>query len=448
MSLRVRLIAAISALLIAALTVGGMLSCWRAFNSVQTEMRGAMTGARGVVREALGRHGDDVTPAFVSDLVLSFNGQRHVLAAEVLPAGATVVRSHTIAPDDAPPRWFQRLIGVRSQTIRLALRAPRGAALTLSTDPTNEIAEVWSQTRDAFGALLLFCVCVCAAIYAIVGHWWRRFSVFEAAFTQIAEGRYEAALQERGPPELVSLARGFNHMAGRIRDFRQRNVELREQLLTLQEEERAEIARDLHDEVGPYLFAINVDAGDIPQLLRANDPAEAALRASAIRDAAMHIQKHVRAILRQLRPNDALDFGLHAAICDLVAFWTRRCPQMRFDVECDLGGVAIDRRIEDAAYRLVQESLSNAVRHGRPRTITVKVVRRPDDLLSIAVADDGSGLSASAGRSGMGVSGMAERVRALHGKFQFDGVAGVEGACTRALLPLRDPRPSLPMIAP
>jgi two-component system sensor histidine kinase UhpB len=446
MSLRFRLIGAVSALLLVTLVLGGALACWRAYASVETEMRGAMAGAQDVAREALGRHGDDVGPAFVPDLVLSFNGQRHVQAEAVLSSGAVWVASHTLVADDPAPDWFRGLIGVRPQAVRIALPAPRGAALVLSTDPSNEIAEVWRQTRDAFAALLLFCGGACIAIHLIVGHTLRRFAAFDTALKAIADGRHDTALGERGPPEFVALARGFNRMAGRIRDFQQCNRDLREQILTLQAEERAEIARDLHDEVGPYLFAINVDAGDIPRLLREQDVAEVAERAGAIREAAVHIQKHVRAILRQLRPNDALAFGLEAAIGDLVAFWARRCPDTAFAVTVDLGDLILERRIEDVAYRLVQESISNAVRHGRPKTITVEIGRCADACLSVAVTDDGRGLAEAGTRSGvglagMGLAGMAERVRALHGDFNV-GAADAGGVRTVARVPLQARTPT------
>jgi two-component system sensor histidine kinase UhpB len=235
-------------------------------------------------------------------------------------------------------------------------------------------------------------------------------------------------------------------MAGRIREFQQRNRELTEQILTLQEEERAEIARDLHDEVGPYLFAINVDAGDISRLLRQGDKARVAERAGSIREAAAHIQKHVKAILRQLRPTDALAFGLRAAIDDLIAFWSRRHPDVAFTVEMAIQGAAVSRRIEDVAYRLVQESISNAIRHGRPSNVAVSIVALPGDQLSIAISDDGAGLRLASPRGGMGLAGMAERVRALNGVFEIAAAAGARGARASARLPLRQ-EPQRPAMA-
>ena len=95
-------------------------------------------------------------------------------------------------------------------------------------------------------------------------------------------------------------------------------------LQSAQEEERAEIARDLHDEVGPYLFALQVDAKAIAKI----DTPEAARLGASVREAVMHIQQHVRDILRQLRPVTQLEFGLEAAVARprrlLVAAQSRR----------------------------------------------------------------------------------------------------------------------------
>ena len=444
-SLRFRLIAAVSALLVATLVLGAALSAWRAYGSVQTEMHAAMDGAETVVREAFGRHGDDETPDFIADLIRSFNGQRHVRAAVVLPSGRTWMRSRPLAPDDPAPAWFAALVGVQSQSVRIPAPAPAGAALVLSTDPTDEIAEVWRQTRGAFVALLLFCGGACVAIYVIVGHALRRFGEFDLALRAIADGRYDADLTERGPPEFVRLARGFNHMAGRIREVERGNRELREQILTLQEEERAAIARDLHDEVGPYLFAINVDAADIPRLIRTGADQAVTERAGAIREATAHIQKHVRAILRQLRARDALEFGLAAAIDELVAFWSRRSPMIQFSVKADTGYGAFPRKVEEVVYRLIQESISNAVRHGHPEHIGVLVAGSGDGELLVEVSNDGAPTAEHKG-AGTGLRGMAERVQALDGRIEFGPIVG--GFQTRAYLPLAAPVPAEMATAP
>jgi two-component system sensor histidine kinase UhpB len=265
-------------------------------------------------------------------------------------------------------------------------------------------------------------------IWLIIGRSLHFFRDFQSGLTTISNGDYEARLATQGPPELGALAAGFNHMAARLASYRNSNQRLEQQILTLQEEERAEIARDLHDEVGPYLFAIQVDAD---ALARTAD-GKARERAGAIREAALHIQRHVKDILRQLKPVSGLDFGLPTAIDDLIAFWRRRHPAIHFERRIE-APLRLDRRGEEAAYRIVQESVSNAVRHGRPSRICILLENEKDGVL-LCVEDDGEGFVPSKLQGGgMGLKGMAERVRALNGRFQVENRE--RGVHVQALLP-------------
>ena len=443
MSLRLRLIAAIAAILLAALVGGGVLMCWRATTSVQVEMRAALAGAEDIARQALARQATRPDPAFPSTLVTGFNGQRHVRATALYLPHTLVAQSRLAKSGPPPPAWFRALVDVRPQSVQLTL-SPRGSSgregreiLRLQTDTANEMAEVWEETHDAFGVLLMFCGGIFIATYVIVGRFTRRFSNFDRALRELADNHYETMLAERGPPEFVALSRGFNLMAGRVREFKRRNSELTQQLLTLQEEERTEIARDLHDEVGPHLFAINVDAEGIAMLAPRHEADEIVERAHAIRDSAAHIQKHVKAILRQLRPASALEFGLRAAVDDLIAFWTRRNPEVGFQVDIDLGPATIDQQIEDVIYRLVQESISNAIRHGRPTAVAISIRSCSPGGLSVSVTDNGGGLHSAPQRHGLGLAGMAERVEALSGRFEVANNIDGPGVTATAFLPPR-----------
>lgn len=419
MSLRARLLLSIALILLGVLMLGGTLLGWRATRSVEVEMRAALVGASDAAQEALARRGEHPDPAFLSTLVSSFNGQRHVRAT--LPGHAP---SRLAVTPDVPPAWFDALIRVPPETVRIPVN-DGGTVLSLTTDPTNEIAEVWKQAEDSFLIMLLFCGASLVAVYAIIGRALGFFSNFDAALRGIADGGYQARLPEKGPPEFASLARGFNRMAARLDGYTRKNRALQEQILTLQEEERAEIARDLHDEVGPHLFAIGVDA-------------EAA-GLSSIRESVAHVQKHIRAILRQLRPAGLLDFGLRAAIGDLVTFWSQRDPAIAFDLDVAVEDPELDARTAEVAYRVVQESVSNAIRHGRPTAIAIAISPSVDGV-RVRVSDNGSGLSASP--AGMGLAGMTERVRALDGSLSVEAGPGGRGVCVTAALPRREKAPA------
>jgi two-component system, NarL family, sensor histidine kinase UhpB len=409
MSLRARLLASIALILLGVSALGGALFLWRAHRSVEVEMHAALTGARDAAEEALARGSDG--PVFLANLVSSFDGQRHVRAS--LPGHG---RSHLAVPQDGAPAWFDALVRVPPESVDVAVSP--SLALRLETDPTNEIAEVWKQAEDAFLLMLLFCGASFVAIYVTLGRALGFFRSFDAALRKVGDGGYETRLPESGMPEFARLARGFNGMAARLEGYEGRNRALQQQILTVQEEERSGIARDLHDEVGPYLFAIGVDAE--------------ALGSTSIRDAVAHVQKHIRSILRQLRPPGQLEFGLKAALGDLAEFWSRRAPLVAFSIDVAVDDASLDRRTAEVAYRVAQESVSNAIRHGQPKAIAISV-RARGEAVEVAVSDDGKGLGAAP--SGTGIAGMTERTRALGGTLTVADGTGGQGVAVTALLP-------------
>ena len=130
---------------------------------------------------------------------------------------------------------------------------------------------MWQLVRDSFAAMRLFRVTTLGFVWLVLGHSLRFFRGFEQGLRTISDGDYQTRLVKDGTtPEFSALAEGFNHMAARLSSYRDRNQRLQRQILSLQEEERAEIARDLHDEVGPYLFAIQVDADAIAKISAAS----------------------------------------------------------------------------------------------------------------------------------------------------------------------------------
>ena len=341
-----------------------------------------------------------------------------------------IVQSQLGRQKDPAPRWFEDLMTPPPLASRIPINLPGfPCVVVLTSDPHNEIAEVWNNARNAFLTMLLFCAATMALVSMAFAYAFGFLRRFQAGLKDVAQGNYDVRLDTNGAPELAALAQGFNHMTERLAAYSDSNQRLERQIQNVQEEERAGIARDLHDEVGPYLFAIQVDANAVA---KSADPRTRAL-GGTIRDAVLHIQRHVSDILRQLRPANDLEFGLQAAIADLVLFWSRRYPAIRFD-SAIAPGPALDRRSEEAVFRIVQESLSNAVRHGKPQAIRIAVTEEANDV-AVCVEDDGGGLKqSSAGLGSMGLAGMENRVRALNGRFSIENLEG-KGVRVRALLP-------------
>ncbi|MEO8300295.1 MAG: histidine kinase [Rhizomicrobium sp.] len=437
MSLKIRVLGSIAALLILSLLAGAVLLSLHAHALVDLEVRTAFHGAAKSVGDTL--RSDVQHTVTLREVVSSFQGQRHVRAALVNETGKVIVQSEIGPLSDPAPAWFARLMTPPPLTARIPIALPGfPCVVVLTSDSHSEIAEVWGHVRDAFVIMLLFCASTMAIVSLAVGAAIRFLGRFQTGLQAISDSRYETRIDAKGPPEFVRLAQGFNHMAGQLSAFSRTNRQLYAQLQNAQEEERAEIARDLHDEVGPYLFALQVDAKAIGKI----ETPEASRLSASVREAVVHIQRHVRNILRQLRPVTQLEFGLEAAVGDLIAFWTRRNPEIGFAVNVRLQSV-LERRHEEAAYRIVQEAVSNAVRHGRPKAVRIDI-QSTEEQLTVLVQDDGSGAKDSTEDGAnltpislgqAGIAGMRERVLALKGRLDIESVAG-HGVRLCAVLPL------------
>ena len=431
MSLKLRLLASVAALLVFALLLGGTALCWQARASVRDEIRTTFTGAGKEVDATLA--GDVQHTLTMRQVIAALNGDRNVRGFLLNEENNIVASSGTAAPNEPAPAWFASLIAPPQLTARVAIPI-RGfpCILVLKSDAQNEIAEIWQLVRAAFAAMTLFSAVTLLFVWLIVDRAMSFFRRFQGGLGTISEGDYGARLTASGPPEFAALAEGFNHMAARLSGYRSSNQRLQKQILGLQEEERAEIARDLHDEVGPYLFAIQVDADAVAKA----GNVQARERAGAIREAALHIQQHVKYLLRQLRPVAGLDFGLETAIDDMIAFWKKRHPDIAFERRI-APGIRLDRRGEETAYRIIQESVSNAVRHGHPHHIAIALAEAADGV-RLTVEDDGEGFDTAGEKSGMGLKGMAERVQALNGQFTIENKDRGVRIC--ATLPRADAR--------
>jgi len=279
----------------------------------------------------------------------------------------------------------------------------------------------------------VFCGLTILLIYIFIGRTLQPLNRLAGALEEIGDGRYRTRISGRLAPELARLRDSFNRMAVRLAETDAENRRLNEQLLTLQEQERGEIARDLHDEVSPYLFAIGADAATALRLLKEFRASEARENVQSIADAVRPMQRQVGRMLGRLRPIGLSEFGLKEAIENLVAFWRRRRPEICYEVtispQCeDLGDLHAT-----TICRVVQEALSNAVRHAGPSRVAISIEHDHDEI-RVAITDDGPGMQEQSKLS-YGLVGIKERVTAIGGRLTFSRKLG-EGFAVIAALPV------------
>jgi len=436
MSLRFRLIGLVCGALVVSLLLGCVTAWVNASRSVRTEMRSALLVGRQTIESEIERLRQAPDPSRdLDDLVSSFKGNRHLRVRLVGEAEAVAAPVVERPPFGAVPGWFVRVIGVVPVVDRVPF-ADSGrdyGTIAIETDPHNEILEVWNEFTDSLITPAVFSSLTILLIYVFIGRALRPLNSLADALEQVGDGRYRTRIRGRLAPELSRLRDSFNRMAARLAETDGENRRSNEQLLSLQEQERCDLARDLHDEVSPFLFAISVDAATACHLLEEGRAIKARDNVQSIADAVRHMQRQVRSMLGRLRPIGLTEFGLREAIENLVMFWRRRRPEIRYEVVVSEGCENLGELVGTTICRIVQEALSNAVRHAEPKLVTVSVDRDHDGKVRVAVADDGAGML-EPNRLGYGLLGISERVKAVGGRLTLSKTPG-EGLAVQAVFP-------------
>jgi two-component system, NarL family, sensor histidine kinase UhpB len=212
-----------------------------------------------------------------------------------------------------------------------------------------------------------------------------------------------------------------------------------ERLVTAHEEERASLARELHDSVGQTLTAVILTLDAVDSELAASGPTASGAGRSAVlraREMASSALAETRQVAAKLRPTRVHEMGLGAALANLAR--SAGIPvELKFDPATLPPGL-LEPELEIDVYRIVQEAVSNAARHSRARHvwITAHIV---DDTIRVLVGDDGVGFDQTARGHGLGLDGMHERAT-IHG-LELD-VRSRRGGGTRVALIVPAGRPA------
>jgi signal transduction histidine kinase len=241
---------------------------------------------------------------------------------------------------------------------------------------------------------------------------WERFELDEWPTALLVFALCMVVLSARRHAQLRQALAGNRRLVGRI--------------IEVQEEERRRLARELHDELGQTLNAIRLDALALPQ-----SPAAQRIAAHA-----GQVYGTAGDLVRRLRPPALDELGLAAALEACVDRWRDSHPELA--VQLSIGGdlEGLGETMNLALYRIVQEALTNCVRHARARHLFIDLTRGHGGVL-LEIRDDGMGFDAGTTPRGNGLTGMHERVGLLGGRFDLLSAAGA-GVTIRAGIPLRE----------
>jgi two-component system sensor histidine kinase UhpB len=330
------------------------------------------------------------------------------------------------------PKWFVTL--VRPQVSGRAVRvvALEGAnPVIIVGEPADEIAEAWQDFSSLAVVWLVLNAFILAILYVVLGRVLDPLAHLSKGMLNLEDGHYATRLDLPRVKELAVITEQFNTLAGALDSARDENSRLYRQLITVQEEERRAIANELHDEAGPCLFGITANASSIQTLAaqRGGRAAEITQRVGEILSIAERLKLMNRTLLKKLRPGPLGRVTLAELLDELIAGFQKRHPDTHIDVSFGKLAQSYGEAIDLTLYRCVQEGVTNAIRHGSARTLTIKLAEMPETQrngskrtrarLALSLSDDGMGMAPATPR-GFGLTAMTERVRSLGGRCVID----------------------------
>lgn len=336
----------------------------------------------------------------------------------------------TYKSDIEPPQWFVKLV---EPDVEKEVRKIRFGTLVVFSSAAGSIREAWSGFRQLMLVGLVFFVLLNIMVYLLLSHSLRPIQRILAAINRIEQGDLTTRLPTLDLPEFDRIGHSLNRMAESLTAERQleENRQLTHLIQKHIEDERRSLARELHDELGQYVTAVKTFAVGIANRAKANTKVagmnEIASSAQVIVSAANQIYDGMHNIVRQLRPGALDNLGLAETLMDLVSSHQVQHPEvqikMHLSENLQSGNLQeLGETISINLYRIVQESLNNALKYSQATMIDISLVKTSDNALQLSVKDNGVGMDVEAVDQSrhFGLLGMRERVQALHGSFNIE----------------------------
>jgi signal transduction histidine kinase len=352
-------------------------------------------------------------------------------AAEAAP------RAKILLVDDEPKSLYalQQLLSTLDQDLMTAASGEEALRLVLENDFAVVLLDVRMPGIDGFETARLIRGRGRSRLTPII--------FLTAAADEMASmfrgyevGAVDYLMKPVVPEVLKSKVAAFVELHGKSERLRQSEDKLRRlaaHLISIREEERAHIAREIHDELGQVLTGLKMEVAWLAKRLREPELIDKTESMSKLIDSTVQT---VRKIATGLRPEMLDDMGLIAAVA-----WQAKEFQKRSGIRCRVKlppeGARLDIDVATTMFRIFQEILTNVARHSRATRVDVEL-EIGADRVALEVADNGVGISESdtSGKKSLGLLGMHERALLFGGEVRITGRAG-RGTRVSAAIPLR-----------
>lgn len=422
LSLRTKLNLLIGLAMVPIVGVGFLFAIHNARQSVRNEAQSTVSLALQLIEAGLKsgkEHGNSVA-GWMSHLG-RLDKIRHLRISALGPFSSTLsynaVKLHS---QESIPGWFTWAVAPEPIRVERKLQDEQQRLYTILIEGNadDEIAETWVETRGFLLLLLVLAGAVYGLVHVIVGRAFRPVDIILDGLEKIETGAFDKRLPEFPLPEFNRIASAFNHMACKLEKSRKDNRALVRQSIRIQEEERRYLARELHDELGQSLTAIKVMAAAVKA--REENPLDGP--AHQIIGICDHLFSVIRSMMRRLRPSMLDELGLAASLEDLVETWRASHPELTIALYCSPG---VDEACADSSidvFRIVQECLTNIVKHAEARHVDIGIGLNELDSGSsiiLRISDDGRGFDPARSQVGFGLYGIRERVAGLNGELSL-----------------------------
>ena len=448
MSLRIRLNILITTLLVILFLCSSYYTISHARNSVHSEVESSTQLALQLIQAASSSSLADVEKIaseeqkhvkFIRKLT-ELDMIRHVHIEIRSPfENSNSINEDIIVNKSDAPKWFINLIQPPATEIRRWLHTPvtTPIGILIKPDPLDEIHESWIETRNILVFLSSFIVLVNILIYFVIGVYLSPIERILEGLASIKTGDYKLKLPHFRLPELERISQQFNHMAQVLSETKSRNQLLTKRSLEIQEQERRNLSQELHDELGQTITAIKAVAVSISNKT-ALEKRYINSSVKTIMQYSDHMYQVAKNMMHRLRPSVLDEFGLVKALQNMIDEWNDNQDSIFCDFTFDDVPSKLSESIRISLYRIIQESLTNALKYSDASKITIqmkKIKVNNIENINLQIKDNGIGVDQNKIKPSFGLLGMRERVEMNGGEFKFDRKAG-SGVQINILVPI------------
>ena len=425
MSLKFRLLIYINLLLLVAIVIGLSAIILSAKNNVRQEILSTQSLAVFAIENGIERNpGNVYFKKQGENLGLSkLNELRH-LKIKFYDENNQIKdqTSSDLSKIEIPPNWFIYIMeefstSLPEKKIYVNLVDKKLGYILINPEPLYEYSEIWQQIISGFLAILLFFGLVNTMIFIVFYHTLKPINSIIEGFQKLEDENYKARISKTNIKELDIIGSKFNEMVKKLREGNTKIHKLSQDLINSQEYEKKELARNLHDELGQSLTAIQAEAASIKR----NKKEESRILAlESIITISKNMMLSTRELIKKLSLGILEEMGLEIAITDLVNNWSKRYPRKTlnyfYDKRLDnLIPISFEARI----YRIIQEALTNIAKHSNPKNVNISLkLKKNKKDLEIKIFNDGV-KSKLKNTGGIGLLGMVERVNQMSGTINF-----------------------------